>query len=189
MAHRLFITGIPTSGKSYLARKLAKETGGIAVILDDFREKLATDERYRRWTNFYLDQDEKKYFSTTTPDEQWNNLVMQSEGLWPALAEKIAEYENESKPVIFECVNILPHIAKKHLNFPGVVLTGSSYEEVLERNMAEPRWGSASELQELEAKAFFYNERPRYKAEAEKYGYPVFEKADDAIEAALQFLA
>jgi predicted kinase len=34
---RLFITGIPTSGKSYLAKILAEKVGGIAVIFDDFR--------------------------------------------------------------------------------------------------------------------------------------------------------
>jgi adenylate kinase len=188
MPPRLFISGIPTSGKSYLAKRLAKETGGIAVLFDDLRESLATDERYKKYTNFYLDLDEKEYLTKAGADEQWKNLVAQSEGLWPAFIKEINKYSNESRPVIFECVNILPHLAKKDLDFPGVVLIGESYEEILKRNKEDPRWGNSTELQELEAKTFFEIERPRYKSEAEKFGYPVFKNSDDAYEMALRLL-
>lgn len=178
---RIFITGIPTSGKSYLAKQVADKVGGIAVLFDDFRENLAKNDQYRKWTNFYLDVDEKEYLTKTNHKKQWENLVAQSEGLWPAFLQEIEKYKNETKPVIFECVNILPHIAKRDLDFNGVVLIGKSYEEILERNKQSPRWGNTIELQELEAKAFFEVERPYYKAEAEKYGYPVFESADEAF--------
>lgn len=181
---RLFITGIPTSGKSYLARQLSEKIGGIAVLLDDFRESLAENDQYKKWTNFYLDIDEKEYLTKTSPEKQWENLVAQSEGLWPAFLEKIDEYADEEKPVIFECVNMLPHIAKKDLDFPGIVLIGKSYEEILQRNIQDPRWGETLELQELEAKTFFEIERPQYKAEAEKYGYAVFEDYDLAFQKA-----
>lgn len=178
---RLFITGIPTSGKSYLAKLLAEKVGGIAVLLDDLCERLASDRRYTEWVNFYWHLDEKVYLTETSPEQQWTNLVRQSEGLWPAFLKEIEKYENETKPVIFECVNMLPHLARKDLEFPGIVLIGSSYEEVLERNMADARWGDTHELQELEAKTFFDIERPRYKMEADKYGYKSFERADDAV--------
>lgn len=181
---RLFITGIPTSGKSYLARQLAEKVGGIAVLFDDFRENLAENDQYKKWTNFYLDVDEKEYLTKTSPETQWENLVAQSEGLWSAFLEKIDEYADEEKPVIFECVNMLPHIAKKDLDFPGIVLIGKSYEEILQRNIQDPRWGETLELQELEAKTFFEIERPQYKAEAEKYGYAVFEDYDLAFQKA-----
>lgn len=185
---RLFITGIPTSGKSYLAKKLAQETGGTAVLLDDFRESLASEGAYAKWVNFYLDQDEEKYYTKTSPDQQWSNLVKQSEALWPAFLEKIQSYAREEKPVIFECVNILPHLAKKDLDFPGVVLLGASYEEVSRRNKEEPRWGDSDRLQELEARSFFFVERPHYKEEADKHGYAFFETADEAKETALNLL-
>lgn len=185
---RLFISGIPTSGKSYLARKLAEATGGLTVSLDDAREELAKDERYRKWTNFYLYKNEEEYLTQVPPEEQWQNLVAQSEGLWPALVAEIKKYELEERPVIFECVNLLPHLAKKDLDFPGVVLIGRSYEEVLERNLVSPRWGNMLYLQEMEAQYFFDVERPRYKLEAEKYGYPVFESADEAFELSLSLL-
>ncbi len=185
---RLFITGIPTSGKSYFAKLLAEKIGGIAVILDDIRENLADDPTYKKWVNFYIDLDEKEYLTKTPPDEQWKNLVAQSEGVWPAIMAEIEKYSHEEKPVIFECVNILPHLAHRDLDFPGVVLLGSSFEEVLSRNMKDPRWGMTQELQQMEAKAFFEIERPHYREEAKKYGYQTFEKAEDAIETALRLL-
>jgi len=186
---RLFITGIPTSGKSYLAKRLAEKVGGIVVSLDDLRESLAKDDRYKKWTNFYIDLNEKEYLVSTRPEVQWKNLIKQSEGLWPAFLEEIKKYESENKPVIFECVNILPHLAKRDLDFEGIVLVGSTYEEVLKRNTTDPRWGSTIELQELEARTFFEIERPRYIEEANKYSYRCFEKADDAFEFALQHIS
>lgn len=186
---RIFITGIPTSGKSYLAKQLADKVGGVAVLFDDFRENLAENPEYKKWTNFYLDVDEKEYLTKTIPEKQWENLIAQSEGLWPAFLQEIQKYKDETKPVIFECVNILPHIAKKHLDFPGIVLIGKSYEEILERNIKSPRWGNTHELQELEAKTFFEVERLYYKAEAEKYRYEVFEDYDDAFEKALTLIS
>ena len=63
MGKRIFITGIPTAGKSYLAEKLAEKVGGICVSIDDIREELVKDERYKKWVNFYLDQDEYDYYT------------------------------------------------------------------------------------------------------------------------------
>jgi broad-specificity NMP kinase len=185
MAPRIFITGIPTAGKSYLAKKLAKELKGRAVLLDDFREALQSDEKYKNWVNFYLAQDEKAYLEENNSDQMWKNLVLQSEALWPAFFKKIMSYESERKPIIFECVNILPHLAHRDIQFPGIVMIGSSYQQTLERNLKEPRWSNDPELQELEAKMFFYIERPHYKSEAEKYSYPVFEDSEEAFNACL----
>jgi hypothetical protein len=188
LSKRLFITGIPTAGKSYLAQCLASEVRGIAVCLDDFRSSLVSDERYKKWVNFYSDQDEATYYAGRGPEERWRDLVAQSEALWPALLEKISSYHQETRPVIFESVNILPCLAYRDLGFPGVVLIGSSYETIFERNQKAPRWGRTKELQELEAREFFYDERPRYKVEAEKYGYPVFATPEDALPAARELL-
>ena len=88
-----------------------------------------------------MDQDEYTYYTTTSYDEQWQNLVQQSEGLWPGVLEQIHAYDAETKPVIFEGVNILPHLAHRDLpSFGGITLIGRSLEEVLERNKQAPRW-------------------------------------------------
>lgn len=185
---RIFITGIPTAGKSYLAKKLAEKVGGIVVSIDDLREELVKDERYKKWVNFYLDQDEYTYYTNTTHNEQWANLVKQSEGLWPGVLAKIKKYDDEKRPIIFEGVNILPHLAHRDLQVPGIAIIGRSFEETLERNKKEPRWGATLELQKLEADAFFNGERPHYKEEAKKYGYPVFETPNEAWELSLAIL-
>ena len=185
---QLFITGIPTAGKSYLAKKIAEEVGGICVSVDDMREELSKDERYKKWVNYYLDQDEYIYYTTTNYDEQWKNLRAQSEGFWPGILARLVQYADEDRPIIFEGVNILPHLAHRDLQIPGIAIIGRSLEETLERNMREPRWGATEELQKLETDAFFNGERPHYKEDAEKYGYPVFETPDDAWATAIKIL-
>lgn len=118
----------------------------------------------------------------------WKNLVVQSEGIWPAFLREIERFKDDENPIIFECVNILPHLAKRDLDFPGIVLIGDSLEDTIWRNKKDPRWGDTVELQELEAKVFFEVERPYYEAEAKKYGYPVFKNAGEAFESASKLL-
>ncbi|MES2953087.1 MAG: hypothetical protein V4674_00820 [Patescibacteria group bacterium] len=185
---RLCITGIPTGGKSYLARKLAAATGGVAVHLDDLREELSKDPAYRLWTQFFWEKDEAQYYAETSEEEQWNDLVRQSEGFWPAFLAKIRSYENEPRPVIFESVNLLPHLVRQDLDMPMVVLVGRSFEEVFLRNKKDPRWGTTEELQRIEAKGFFEDDRPRYEAEAERFGLKTFETADEAFDYSLSLL-
>jgi hypothetical protein len=156
---RLCITGIPTAGKSTLTERLAAETNSVAVLLDDFREDLAGDERYKKWVNFYLDQNQETYYTTTSPENQWKDFVTQSEALWPAFLEKIDSYTEEERPVIFECVNLLPHLIHKDLLFPTIVLIGSTYAETYKRNKEHPRWGTSEYEVELSSKGFFFIER------------------------------
>ena len=186
---RLFITGIPTAGKSHLANRLAEKVGGLHVLGDSICDELKKEsEEYRKWIDFYWDQDEHTYYTTTSHEQQWINLVAQAEHVWPGILEHIKKYDNEEKPVIFDGVLVLPHLAKRDLAFPGVVLVGKSLEETLARNKLEPRWGDTEELQKLEAESFFYCERPRYIEEAQKYGYPVFEEPEAAYSSALELL-
>ncbi len=185
---RVFITGIPTSGKSHLARKAAKKVGGIHIEIDKICGELGKDKKYKKWHRFYIEKDEKKYFESTPCEEQWNNLVRQSEGLGPGILEKIKPYENETRPIIFEGVNILPHLAKQDLNFSGVVIIGKSFEDIFERNKKAPRWGNTEELQRMEAEAFFNCEHPYYKTEGLKYGFKVFETSDKAEAEVLKIL-
>jgi 2-phosphoglycerate kinase len=183
---RLFITGIPTAGKSYLAEKLALAVGGIHIQTDHIRKEFKNHPEYEKWVNFYRKQDKSAYYRTTTYDEQWENFVNQSEKLWPVILERINTYKDEPRPVIFEGVNILPHLAKKDLSFSGVCLIGKSLDDVIKRNTEHGRWGD-SEI-EIQSEAFFFGERPHFKEEAEKYGYEVFENSEEAFDPALKIL-
>lgn len=197
---RIFITGIPTAGKSYLARKLARITGGYCLETDNLREEFKDDPALGEWARFFDEENEFAYYTDNDPRKQWQILSEVHEGIWPGVLRKIREYESgqiparsriasftrrpfaRERPLIFEGINILPRLAKKDLDFPGVVLIGKSFEEVLARNRERPRWGHTEEMIEMGARAFWFVERPRYIAEAQENGYPIFEDADRAFE-------
>lgn len=170
----IFIGGIPASGKSYLARKLCDETGAFYFSIDNLREEMSKDPKLEYWTNFYWNLNEDDYYKTTSCEGQWRNLVNQSEAFWPRILAEINKIKESHKSAIFEGVNILPHLAKKNLGFPGIFLLGESVEQIFERNKLSPRWGQTESLQRIEAEAFFKCEGKMYQQEAEKYGYKTF---------------
>lgn len=183
-----FISGIPAAGKSYLAAKVAKAVGVQYIGIDDWRGEMAKDPKLKKWVYFFWDQDEEEYWRITSCDQQWKNLKKQSEAFWPTILRKIKDIRKSEKGAIFEAVNILPHLAYKDLDFPGVFLLGESFELILERNKRNPRWGKTEELQGKEADAFYNCEGPRYKHEAEKYGFKAFTDPMLAEEELLKFL-
>lgn len=184
----VFISGIPASGKSYLANKIAKITGAQHIKIDDWREEIRKSSELEKWVDFFWNQDEKEYWKTTSCDQQWENLRKQSEAFWPIFLQKIKEIQGSGKDAIFEGVNILPHLAHRDLDFGGIFLLGESFEIILERNKKDPRWGETNELQTLEAEAFWNCERPKYKHEAEKYGFKTFSDPLLAEKALLEIL-
>lgn len=165
-----FISGIPASGKSYLAEKIARDTGALHFKVDDWREEFRV-EKYADRVDFFWNKNESEYWDKTSCDEHWQNIVKQSEVLWPDVVAKIREIVNSGKLAIFEGVNVLPHLARRDLNFEGIILLGESVEVVFERNKKDPRWGETEDLQRKEAEIFYNCEGQKYKAEAEKYGY------------------
>lgn len=175
-----FIGGIPASGKSYLAKIVAEKTGAFHFDVDTLRKEMSKDPQLEYWVNFFWNQDEEEYLKNTPCEKHWENLVKQSEAFWPTILNKVNELEKSHKAVIIEGVNILPHLAKGDFKFPGIYLLGKSFEEIFERNKQNPRWGQTEQLQKLEAELFFNCERPKYKDEAEKYGYKTFDNSNDA---------
>lgn len=175
----VFIGGIPASGKSFLAKKLSSEYGISLISTDLLRENLVKDPKTKYWVNFYWNLDEKEYYTTTSCEEQWGNLVHQSEAFWPEILRTVGELSKNGSLVV-EGVNVLPHLAAKDFNFSGVYLLGESQETILSRIKKDPRWGKTDKLQQLEAHNFFNCERDWYKKEAEKHGYLSFDNPDEA---------
>lgn len=186
--NNVFIGGIPASGKSYMAKKVAQQFGLLYAGIDDLRSIMGKDPKLEPWVNFYWNLDEEKYYRETNTQTQWKNLVSQSEAFWPIIKKKIEEVIAKGKPAIFEGVNILPHLIAQDFNFPGVYLLGESEEEIFKRIKKEPRWGETEELQKAEAKTFFNFERPKYKEEAEKYGFKTFENTEEAEKELLRLI-
>lgn len=169
-----FISGIPASGKSYLAAKIARKISIEHISIDDWREEMRDNLELKKFVDFYWSQDEEEYWRTTSCDQQWENLRKQSEAFWPTILKKIKDVQKSGKGAIFEGVNMLPHLAYQDLDFQGIVLLGESLEKILERNKQNPRWGNTKELQAKEAEAFWGCERHNYKHEAEKCGFKTF---------------
>lgn len=175
----VFITGIPTAGKSYLADKIAKSLSMTHIEVDAIRDEMVKDPILEPWVNFFWHKNEVEYYSAISPEEQWQNIVNQSEAFWSTMKKRIEETLASGRPAIFEGVNLLPHLMQE-VAIKGVVILGNSEEEAFERIKADPRWGNTEELQRLEAHAFFTVEHPCYKAEAEKFGYPTFSDPSEA---------
>lgn len=169
----VFIGGISAVGKSYLADNVAKKTGAEHIDIDTFRSEMANDPLLKPWVNFFWDKDEKKYWKTVTCDKQWESITKQSEAFWPTIVANIERKKAAGRKIIFEGVNILPHLAAQNL-YAGIYLLSDSVETIIARLKKEPRWSSDSTLQQKEAQEFFYCEQPRYKKEAEQYGFTCF---------------
>lgn len=182
-----FISGIPASGKSYLATKVAKTTGALHFKVDDWREEFRKD-KHADWVDFFWNKNEAEYWENTDCEKHWGNITKQSEALWPEIISKIGKVVNFGKPAIFEGVNILPHLAHRNLEFGGIILLGGSFEMILERNKEDPRWGETEKLQKKEAESFYYCERPMYRREAEKYGFKTFTDVEEAEKELLKLL-
>jgi len=169
----VFITGTPTAGKSTLAKKIAESLGMQVMRSDDLRDEMQKNPILEPWVNFYWNKNEAEYYASVTPEEQWRDLVLQSDAFWPTMKKNILNVLESGTPTIFEGVNLLPHLMNEVL-IPGIVLVNSSEEEIFERLKKASRWGETEELQRIEAHIFFSSERPGYLREAEQYGIPAF---------------
>ncbi len=184
----VFISGISTAGKSYLAKRVAKETGSTHISTDDLKEKMAEDSKLEPFVNFFWNMDENKYWENISPEEHWNNLKKQSEAFWPTVLEKIYEIKKTKQSAIFEGVNILPHLAHRDLDFSGIILLGESEEVVFKRYRENPRWGQTYDLQKKEAEWSFVYEGKNYAEESSKYGYKTFHDTEKAEKKLIELL-
>lgn len=174
----VFITGVPAAGKSYLAQKVSKKLDIPVLKVDDLRKEMAEDPELKKWVMFFWDTDEKQHYTETSCQQQWQNIVNQSEAFWEFTKKRIQEFLVTNTGIV-EGVSLLPHLVAE-LSLKGIVLTGESEQALFNRIKQSPRWGQTEELQRMEAKAFYQCEGKHYQQEAEKYGFPTFSSADEA---------
>lgn len=184
----VFISGIPASGKTYIAKKMSKSIGYLHVNLDGLRGDMVSDPKLEPWVNFFRRQNELEYWNLATPEEHWNNFRNQAEAFWPTYLAKINETKNTAKSAIFESVCILPHLAYRSLNFPGIYLLGESIEIIFKRLKENPRWGENEKLQRIEAEWFYLHEGKMYESEAKRYGFKSFRNAKKAEQELLKLM-
>ena len=183
-----FITGHPTAGKTWLAKKVCERTGAIHVGLDDLRAGMMEDSKLRSWARFFLDLDERGYWRDNSCQQHWTNVVAQAEAFWPVYRGRIQEILKDQSPAVFESIALLPHLVVRELSLPGICLSLTSFRDVLERSMRAPRWEATRELQEIESHMIYECERPAYEREAEKHGVPVFTDVLLAEEALVEMM-
>ena len=178
-----FIGGTPAAGKSYLSKKFIEESGQSMqyVEMDSFRKEFAKNPELDEWVKVFSSKDETKYWKETTKEVHLQNLISQSEVFWPEIIKKVNEVKKNYEHAVFEAVNILPHLAHKDFNFPGLFLVQENMDTLLKRLNKTPRWGKTQEEQEAEAKAFIEWETQYIRDEADKYNYPVFKTTDEAL--------
>src|SRR3989344_2845846 len=70
-----FISGIPASGKSHLASKIAKEIGIQHFTIDDWWKEMKDDPKLKKWVDFFWNKAKEKYGSTTNCEKQWENIL------------------------------------------------------------------------------------------------------------------
>lgn len=170
----VFIGGIPTAGKSFLAKKIADETGAVHVEIDLLREEMVKDPKLKPWVNWYTDQDEKEYFLKIDNDTGWTHLKNQSEAYWGTIEAKVKEIKKTGKNAIFEGYNLLPHLVSKYFDFPGIYLRAPKAKEILKRIEMKKRWGEGDKLHKMEVKFFRECFDKNFKNDAKKYGYKCF---------------
>ncbi|MBI2410680.1 MAG: hypothetical protein HYV32_02165 [Candidatus Kerfeldbacteria bacterium] len=183
-----FIGGIPTAGKTYLGKKVAKEVGCPHFAMDDLRAEMVKEPQLEPYVNFFWNKDEVEYWRTLTPEIYWNDAVKQAEAFWPTILRKISEVRHQYPTAIFEGDTFLPHLAARDLDFSGIFLVGESFESTFERNKLVPRWGKTEELQRIEAEWFFNHHGSRLTDEVKKYGYKVYRNTDEAEKELLHLL-
>lgn len=178
-----FIGGTSAAGKTYLANEFAKNSGlNIRVVsIDHLRKQFAKDPKLEYWVNVLWNKNEEEYWESISYKEDIGNLIKQSEAFWPRILEVVREIKKKHEHVIFEAVNIQPHLAKKDLDFPGFFLINEDKQVLLERFKKSPRWGKTEKLQRREIEFLLKHDVKFVKQEAKKYGYKVFANSDDAM--------
>jgi 2-phosphoglycerate kinase len=185
----VFIGGIPTAGKSFLAKKIADKTGALYVEIDLLREVMVKNPKLKPWVNWYTDQNEKEYFKKTDNDMGWRHLKNQSEAYWETIKNKVLEVKKTGKNAIFEGYNLLPHLVSKYFDFPGIYLTSPKPEEMLRRIKMKKRWGESDKLHRMEVKFFMECFDNNFKKDAKRHGYKCFSDSIKAGEEILDILS
>lgn len=179
-----FIGGTPASGKSYLAKKFVNDSGlDITVIsMDDLWKEMIKDPKLKKWVNLFWNMDEKKHWESTNYEKHMKLLVEQAEAFFPSIIKKVDEVKAKGEYAIFEGVSLLPHLVKRHFDFPGLFLVSDDEDMLFKRLNENPRWSKNGDLQKLEATYFVQYETRFIREEAAKYGYKVFNDSVDAEE-------
>jgi len=196
----ILIGGMPTVGKSTIAKKLSEHYGLPWMSSDQIREimKSAIDPSVDSALNGSVDMNAKEYFEKFTVQQIADMEYEQSVATWPGISFMINNDWTWRDGFILEGVNVLPKLVAdeqtKRDNVQAIFLTDNDESRTREVVFTRGLWGKADSYpdelkeQEIEWVKIFDG---IIKNEAEKYHQPIIEisKSDQDIDNILSVLA
>lgn len=179
----ILIGGAPTAGKSYIAKRLAKDLGLPWISTDTIREMMRRvvskeDFPHLLHTERYTAE---RYFQEFTTDQVVEHQITESGETWRGV-KALIETDYVWGSFLVEGVGILPHLVsesfKGDLSVKPLFLLATNKERIREVVYTRGLWGEAKSypdsVKEREVE-WAYAFSMWLKSEAEKYGYPTFE--------------
>lgn len=189
MTNTILIGGAPTTGKSYLARKLGDQLKMPWISTDTIRDlmrKTVRKEDYVELFHFddYGGQTAEKYLTSKTAIEIVDDQNKESEEVWKGSLALI-ETDYVWKNFIIEGVAILPifvnKILKKDVNILPIFLVDNNVERIRNTVFTRGLWDDAKSYPDSvkEKEVEWVLEFNKYiSEECKKFGYIVIEIGD-----------
>lgn len=171
----LLIGGSGATGKSHLARQLAKHFEVPLTEVDDIRialQKMVRKEDYPDLFTF-LDAD-PNFLEQNTPQYWSQKLLDVGKDLWLALDELIAKHIACSEPVIFEGDSIIPQLlASRSPEHIKAIFLYDDKEELYQRDIQRNRGNTPDSEKAKKYVEFTHTYGEEIKKQAEAGGYIV----------------
>ncbi|MFA5932867.1 MAG: hypothetical protein WCV81_01215 [Microgenomates group bacterium] len=169
----LLIGGSGATGKSHLARQLAKQFEVPLTEVDDIRialQKMVKKEDHPDLFTF-LDAD-PNFIEQNTPEYWSQKLLDVGKELWPALDDLINKHIVCDEPVIFEGDSIIPQLlATRSQESIKAVFLYDDKEELYQRDIQRNRGNTPDPEKAKKYSEFTYTYGQEIKKQAERSGY------------------
>lgn len=169
----LLIGGSGATGKSHLARQLAKHFEVPLTELDDIRialQKMVKKEDHPDLFTF-LDAD-SNFIEQNTPEYWSKRLLDVGKELWPALNELITKHIICNESVIFEGDSIVPQLlaTRSQENIKAIFLYDEK-EELYQRDIQRYRGNTPDPEKARRYAEFTYTYGQEIKNQSEQHGF------------------
>lgn len=178
----ILIGGMPTAGKSTIARELSKLLNMPWISTDQIREimKSVANPKVNRFLTSSTGMSAEEYFKLYTPEQIAQNKYDQSVATWPGIEAMIHNDRTWREGVIIEGLNILPKFTfeeqKKSKNIRSVFVSdqdmGRMHEVVYKQGLFAKADSYSDEYKSKEIEWLYLFDKI-IRTEAKQFGLPV----------------